>query len=270
MVERKQRGDGNCMFRSQSEAAGKRPEYHKELRRRVVRKMRAGADEKGADSVSELGAWGTSEALKVAAEEMQVRVNLTTMDGAPDRPVEVQTVGRIRPGDISGTVCTAHERIGEEGGEAEMQWQRCGGKKRAVRNNGMLMVTGWRASEQKKKAKMGRKKAEWKHELKQTDLEHRVPVDKLSTSVAAVTSAAAATVCMMAVAATAAGRTVKQKWDWGTVHVMAIDPGDNCNGSSNGCYSICHSNMEVQWHTGCSKHRSECDWDVHSGHRRLE
>ena len=266
MVERKQRGDGNCMFRSQSEAAGKRPEYHKELRRRVVRKMRAGADEEGADSVSELGAWGTSEALKVAAGEMQVRVNVITMDGAPDRPVEVQTVGGYGPV-ISVALYAQHmDALVKE--EVKL---RCSGRDvRAVRNNGMLMVTGWRASEQKKKAKMGRKKAEWKHELKQTDLEHRVPVDKLSTSVAAVTSAAAATVCMMAVAATAAGRTVKQKWDWGTVHVMAIDPGDNCNGSSNGCYSICHSNMEVQWHTGCSKHRSECDWDVHSGHRRLE
>ena len=33
MVEREQRGDGNCMFRSLSVAAGKRPEYHEELRR---------------------------------------------------------------------------------------------------------------------------------------------------------------------------------------------------------------------------------------------
>ena len=216
MAERKQRGDGNCMFRSLSEAAVKRPEYHKELRRRVVRKMRAGADEEGADSVSELGAWGTSEALKVAAGEMQVRVNVITMDGAPDRPVEVQTVGGYGPV-ISVALYAQHmDALVKE--EVKL---RCSGRDvRAVRNNGMLMVTGWRASEQKKKAKMGRKKAEWRHELKQT--EHRVPMDKLSTSAAAVTGAAAATVCMMAVAATAAGRTVKQKWDWGTVMAILV------------------------------------------------
>ena len=67
---------------------------------------------------------------------------------------------------------------------------------------------------------MSRRKAEWKQELKQT--EHNVPVDGLSASVAAATGATAATVCMMAVAATAAGRTVRQKWDWSTVMTILV------------------------------------------------
>ena len=83
MVERKQRGDGNCMFRSLSVAAGKSTEYHEELKRRVVERMGAEANTEGASTLSELGTWGTGEALKVAAEEMQVRANVITMDGSP-------------------------------------------------------------------------------------------------------------------------------------------------------------------------------------------
>jgi hypothetical protein len=82
MVEIKQRGDSNCMFRSLSVAAGKSTEYHKELRRRVVERMRAEANTEGDNELFQLGAWGTSEALKVAAEEMQIRVNEITMDGS--------------------------------------------------------------------------------------------------------------------------------------------------------------------------------------------
>jgi hypothetical protein len=97
MVEREQRGDGNCMFRSLSMAAGKSSEYHEEVRRRVVERMRAEANEEGASKLSKLGAWDNSEALKVAAEEMQVRVNVVTMDGPPGRTVEIQRVGEHGP-----------------------------------------------------------------------------------------------------------------------------------------------------------------------------
>jgi hypothetical protein len=97
LVERRQVGDGNCMFRSLSEAAGKSPEYHRELRRRVADRMRSKADEEGADNMSELGTWGSSEALKEASEVMQVRVNVITMDGAPEKPVGIQTVGDYGP-----------------------------------------------------------------------------------------------------------------------------------------------------------------------------
>ena len=55
--------------------------------------MRAGPDKERAGSLSELGAWGTSEALRVAAEEMQVRVNVVKLDGDPGKEVEIQTVG---------------------------------------------------------------------------------------------------------------------------------------------------------------------------------
>ena len=56
LIERRQIGDGNCMFRSLSEATGKRPEYYRELRRKVADRMRAEANEESADSISELGA----------------------------------------------------------------------------------------------------------------------------------------------------------------------------------------------------------------------
>ena len=70
LVERRQVGDGNCMFRSLSEAAGKSPEYHRELRKGVADRIGSKADEGGADNVSELGTWGSSEVLKEASEVM--------------------------------------------------------------------------------------------------------------------------------------------------------------------------------------------------------
>ena len=139
---------------------------------------------------------------------MQVRVNVITMDGDPGKPVEMQTVGEYGP--VISVALYAQHMNALVKKEVEL---RCSGRDvRAVRNNGMLMVTGWRASEQKKKAKVGRKKAEWKQELKQ--IEHDVSVwDQLTPTATATTSAAVTTVCMMAVAAAAAGKTVRQKWD---------------------------------------------------------
>ena len=61
--------------------------------------------------------------------------------------------------------------------------------------------------QQKVEAKVSRRKADWKQDLKQTG--HRVPVEGLSTSAVSAASAAVAAVCMMAVAAATAGRTVK-------------------------------------------------------------
>ena len=163
MVERKQRGDGNCMFRSLSVATGKGPEYHEELRRRVVGRMRAGAKEEGVSKLSKLGAWGTREAMKVAAEEMQVRVNVITMDGPPGMPVEIQRVGEHGP--VTSVALYAQHTNALVKKQVKL---RCSGRDViAVRNNGMLVVTGWRASKQQK-PRIGRRKAEWKQELRQT------------------------------------------------------------------------------------------------------
>ena len=81
LAEISQVGDGNCMFRSLSEAAGKSPEYHRELRRKVADRMGSKADNGSAEDMSELGAWGNSRSLTEAAAVMQVRVNVITMDG---------------------------------------------------------------------------------------------------------------------------------------------------------------------------------------------
>ena len=90
MVERKQRGDGNCMFRALAVAAGMKPEHHKELRRKVTNRMKAGPDKV---SMKMLGTWGTNKVLQVAAEVMRVRVRVVQMDGSDGEPVETQTVG---------------------------------------------------------------------------------------------------------------------------------------------------------------------------------
>ena len=211
MVEREQRGDGNCMFRSLSVAAGKSPEYHEELRRRVVERMRAEANEEGASKVSKLGAWGNSEALKVAAEELQVRVNVITMDGHPGRPVEIQRVGEHGPV-ISVALYAQHMNALVK----KQEKLRCSGRDvMAVRNNGILLVTGWRASKQQK-PRMYREKAEWKQELRQTENAASV-LDQLEPTAAAATGAVVTTVCMVAVATTSRGRAIRQKWDWGTL-----------------------------------------------------
>ena len=207
LVERRQIGDGNCMFRSLSEAVGKRAEYHRELRRKVVDRMRAEADEEGVDSIPELGTWGSSKALRVAADVMQVRMNVVTLDGAPGKPVEVQTVGDYGPV-VSVALYSQHMNTLVK---KEVRL-RCDSRDvRAVRNNGMLLVTSWRVNNQKVKAKAGRRKAEWKQDLEQTG--HRVPVEGLSASVVSATSAATTTACMVVVAAAIEGKTVRQKWN---------------------------------------------------------
>ena len=62
---------------------------------------------------------------------------------------------------------------------------------------------------------MGRKKAEWKQKPRQT--ENAAPVlDQLEPTTVAATGAVVAAACMVAVAATATGRAIRQKWDWGT------------------------------------------------------
>ena len=92
---------------------------------------------------------------------------------------------------------------------------------RAVRNNGMLLVTSWSMGKQQKvEAKVCTWKADWKQDLKQTG--HSVPVEGLLTSAISAASAAATAVCMTAVAAATAGRTVKQKRDWSTVMTVLV------------------------------------------------
>jgi hypothetical protein len=93
---------------------------------------------------------------------------------------------------------------------------RCSGRDvMAVRNNGMLLVTGWRASKHQR-PRMGRKKAEWKQELRQTGNAASV-LGQLEPTAAAATGEVVAVVCMVAVAATATGKAIRQKWEWGTL-----------------------------------------------------
>ena len=92
---------------------------------------------------------------------------------------------------------------------------------KAVRNSGMLLVTDWGGKRQKaaQKATVGRKKAEWKRVIVQA--EQSLPAwEQISPVAAAAAGTAVATVCMMVVAASTAGKTVRQKLDWGTV--MAV------------------------------------------------
>ena len=216
MVERKQRGDGNCMFRSLAVAAGKKPEHHKELRRMVTDRMKAGPDKV---SMKMLGTWGTSKVLQVAAEVMQVRIRVVQMDGAEGEPVETQIVGECGP-EISVALYAQHMNALVHR-EVKL---RCSIRNvKAVRNSGMLLVKDWGERRQKaaQKATLGRKKAEWKRDIAQT--EQSLPEwEQITPVAAAAAGTAVATVCMMAVAASTAGKTVRQKLDWGTVMAVLV------------------------------------------------
>ena len=168
-----------------------------------MERMRAEANEEGANRLSKLGAWSNNEALKVAAKEVQVRVNVTTMDGHPGRPVEIQREGEHGPV-ISVALYAQHMNALVK----KQEKLRCSGRDvMAVRNNGMLLVTSWRASKQQK-PRMGRKKAEWKRELRQIENAASV-LDQLEPIAVAATGAVVTEVCMVAVAATATGRAIR-------------------------------------------------------------